>query len=98
MDERDRGKPARVFKDFEYRTHKSWAAPRRVIGRAEHWWKGPNPRFIVTNLTAEEMAAQPLYEVGDCGRGDMENRIKEQQLFLFADRTSTHSMRRTSCN
>lgn len=87
------GKPARVFKDFEYRTHKSWSTSRRVVGKAEHLWKGPNPRFIVTNLTPQEMAAQPLYEVGYCGRGDMENRIKEQQLFLFADRTSTHSMR-----
>lgn len=87
------GEAARVFKDFSYRTQKSWARERRVIGKAEHLQKGPNPRFIVTTLTAEECAAQELYEVRYCGRGNAENRIKEQQLFLFADRTSCHTMR-----
>jgi hypothetical protein len=87
------GEAARVFKDFSYRTQKTWARERRVIGKAEHLPKGANPRFIVTTLTAKECAAQELYEVRYCGRGNAENRIKEQQLFLFADRTSCHTMR-----
>jgi Transposase DDE domain group 1 len=85
--------PARVFKDFTYRTLKSWSRSRRVVGKAEHLAKGANPRFVVTSLPAEREPAQPLYEERYCGRGDMENRIKEQQLCLFADRTSCHSMR-----
>ena len=87
------GKPARVFKEFLYRTHKSWSRQRRVIAKAEHLAKGSNPRFVVTSLSAERMAAQELYEDFYCARGDMENRIKEQQLALFADRTSTALMR-----
>lgn len=87
------GKAARVFKDFNYSTRKSWARERRVVGKAEHLPQGANPRFIVTTLTAEECAAQELYEVRYCDRGNAENRIKEQQLFLFADRTSCHTMR-----
>jgi len=86
-------KPARVFKDFRYRTLDSWSRERRVVGKAEHLEKGPNPRFIVTTITAEEMDAKALYEVLYCARGEMENRIKEQQLDLFADRTSTEKMR-----
>ncbi|MFM7516200.1 MAG: IS1380 family transposase [Pirellula sp.] len=89
----DTGKAARVFKDFNYSTQKSWARERRVIGKAEHLPQGPNPRFVVTSLTAEECAAQELYEVRYCDRGNAENRIKEQQLFLFADRTSCGTMR-----
>ena len=89
----DTGAAARVFKDFSYRTRRTWSRERRVIGKAEHLQKGPNPRFIVTTLTAEECAAQELYEVRYCERGNAENRIKEQQLFLFADRTSCHTMR-----
>lgn len=85
--------PAREFKDFTYQTHKSWQRARRVVGKAEHLGKGSNPRFIVTSLTAEKYAAQALYEQDYCGRGQMENYIKEQQLFLFADRTSCHTMR-----
>jgi hypothetical protein len=84
---------ARVFKDFRYRTHKSWSCERRVIGKAEHLAKGENPRFIVTSLPAKTRDARTLYEDLYCARGDMENRIKEQQLALFADRTSTHEMR-----
>jgi hypothetical protein len=84
---------ARVFKDFEYRTHKSWSRARRVVGKAEHLKKGANPRFVVTSLPAEEFDAQTLYEQEYCARGDMENRIKEQQLMLFADRTSCETMR-----
>jgi hypothetical protein len=87
------GKASRVFKDFSYRTLKSWAHDRRVIGKAEHLEKGSNPRFVVTSLSADEFAAQPLYEQEYCGRGNMENRIKEQQLCLFADRTSCHTLR-----
>jgi len=86
------GEAARVFKDFFYRTRKSWSRQRRVIGKAEHLAKGANPRFIVTSLTSEQWDAQVLYEKLYCARGEMENRIKEQQLCLFADRTSTHHL------
>jgi len=87
------GEPSRVFADFTYRTKKSWSATRRVVGKAEHLSKGANPRFIVTNVPEGERAAQPLYEQDYCGRGEMENRIKEQQLCLFADRTSCRTLR-----
>lgn len=87
------GQSARCFKDFEYRTRKSWSRSRRVIGKAEHLAKGANPRFVVTSLSRQRVDAQTLYEDRYCARGDMENRIKEQQLYLFADRTSTHAMR-----
>jgi hypothetical protein len=87
------GAAARVFKDFTYRTKKSWSKERRVVGKAEHLKKGANPRFVVTSLSTKHAAAAPLYEQSYCQRGDMENRIKEQQLMLFADRTSTHNMR-----
>lgn len=87
------GHAARVFKDFSYRTRKSWSRARRVVGKAEHLRKGANPRFVVSNLSAEEFDARTLYEDEYCGRGEMENRIKEQQLYLFADRTSAHTMR-----
>jgi hypothetical protein len=122
---RQSGKPARRFKDFRYRTHKSWSCERRVVGKAE--WMVPsvaesenatkprrkkskksvmvgdidlatlegraNPRFVVTSLPAEQQQACELYEKLYCARGEMENRIKECQLDLFADRTSTHTMR-----
>lgn len=87
------GESSRVFKDFTYQTRKSWSKKRRVIGKAEHLAKGANPRFVVTSLTPPQVDAQTLYEKRYCARGDMENRIKEQQLSLFADRTSTHGMR-----
>jgi hypothetical protein len=86
-------KSARVFKDFRYRTRKSWSCERRVVGKAEYLAKGENPRFIVTSIASEEKEARELYEDFYCARGDMENRIKEQQLGLFADRTSTSWMR-----
>jgi hypothetical protein len=86
------GKPARRFLDFRYRTRKSWKRGRRVVGKAEYLDKGANPRFVVTSLGIEEMEARSLYEDFYCARGDMENRIKEQQLDLFADRTSTHAL------
>jgi hypothetical protein len=119
------GKPARRFKDFHYRTHKSWSRQRRVVGKAE--WMIPstaesesatkprrkrnkksikvgdvdlatlegraNPRFVVTSLRADRHQARALYEKLYCARGEMENRIKECQLDLFADRTSTGTMR-----
>ena len=121
------GKPARWFKDFNYRTLDSWSRERRVIGKAE--WMTPsvaeaddttqrrkkrkkvrknkaadappaialpgraNPRFVVTSLSVKECESRPLYEKRYCARGEMENRIKECQLDLFADRTSSHTMR-----
>jgi hypothetical protein len=87
------GEAARAFKDFTYRTLESWSCARRVVGKAEHLEKGPNPRFVVTSLSAAEHDAQTLYEKDYCARGEMENRIKEQQRCLFADRTSCQSMR-----
>jgi len=86
-------KPARVFKDFRYQTLTSWTRERRVIGKAEHMEKGANPRFVVTSLSAERMDARQLYEEFYCARGNMENRIKEQQLDMFADRTSASTIR-----
>ena len=83
----------RVFKDFRYRTRKTWSRERRVVGKAEHLAKGDNPRFVVTSLAPEEFPDQILYEQEYCARGDMENRIKEQQMMLFADRTSCATMR-----
>jgi hypothetical protein len=87
------GKPARRFKDFRWSTLESWSRRRRVIGKAE--WTGgePNPRFVVTSLRPREVGARYLYEQVYCARGDMENRIKECQGDLFADRTSAATMR-----
>jgi hypothetical protein len=87
------GKPARRFRDFCYKTRKSWSRERRVIGKAEYLPGKANPRFVVTNLSAREASAKRLYEDLYCAPGDMENRIKEQQLGLFADRTSTATLR-----
>ncbi len=87
------GQPARRFADFDYRTRDSWSRSRRVVGKAEHLAKGSNPRFVVTSLPRRKASAKRLYEKLYCARGDMENRIKEQQLDLFADRTSAHEMR-----
>ena len=100
----DEGKlqsPCQSFTQFEYSTLNSWSRKRRVIGKAEILPKGDNPRFIVTNLPedgwgdplqAVRLEPAALYEKFYCARGDMENRIKEQQLDLFSDRTSTHWM------
>ena len=83
------GKPARRFKDFRWAHARQLEPRRRVIGKAE-WTKGEaNPRFIVTSLKPEVAEAQHLYEKVYCARGEMENRIKECQLDLFADRTSS---------
>jgi hypothetical protein len=86
-------KASRVFKDFRYQTIQSWTRERRVVGKAEHLDKGTNPRFIVSSIETEQMDERTLYEQLYCERGDMENRIKEQQLWLFADRTSAGKMR-----
>jgi Transposase DDE domain group 1 len=85
--------PARVFAELRYRTLDSWSRERRVVAKAEHLAKGANPRFVVTSLAVEDRAAKGLYEEDYCGRGEAENRIKEQQLHLFADRTSARTMR-----
>jgi hypothetical protein len=103
------GQPARRFKEFFYATLDSWSRQRRVIGKAEHLAKGPNPRFIVTSLTATVIDGRTLHERIYCARGEMENRIKEQgsrpgwgagpqprsgrEPDLFADRTSAATMR-----
>jgi hypothetical protein len=87
------GHPARRFKDFQYTTRKSWSRRRRVVGKAEWTQDEANPRFIVTSLSRAEVEARYLYEKIYCARGDMENRIKECQLDLFADRTSAATMR-----
>ena len=88
------GPPERCFKDFRWTTtSKSWSRHRRVVAKAE-WTKGEaNPRFIVTSLKQRECRSRHLYEKIYCARGDMENRIKECQADLFADRTSTETMR-----
>jgi len=90
------GKPARVFSEFHYQTKKTkkggWDRERRVVAKAEHIEGKENPRFVVTSLRSEEWAAQALYERQYCGRGDLENRIKEQ-FSLFADRVSSETIR-----
>ena len=86
-------RPARRFKDFTWSTLDSWSRDRRVIGKAEVTGGEANPRFVVTSLKPTEVSAQHLYEVIYCARGEMENRIKECQLDLFADRTSAATMR-----
>jgi hypothetical protein len=94
------GAPARVFAERTYQTHDSWSRARRVVAKAEQLTPGTadeegkrNPRFVVTSLAAATIDARTLYEDLYCARGEMENRIKEQQLMLFADRTSAATMR-----
>jgi hypothetical protein len=97
-DEAEReGRPARHFADFHWTTQGSWSRRRRVVGKAE-WMPGrgdagANPRFVVTSLKATDVDARTLYEDVYCARGEMENRLKECQLDLFADRTSAATMR-----
>jgi Transposase DDE domain group 1 len=91
------GRAARRFADFRWTTRESWSRRRRVVAKAE-WMpgrgaKGANPRFVVTSLKAARTDARTLYEQMYCARGEMENRIKECQLDLFADRTSAATMR-----
>ena len=87
------GRPARRYRDFPWSTRDSWSRRRRVVGKAE--WTGgkANPRFVVTSLRPADVRGRRLYETLYCARGEMENRIKECQLDLFADRTSARSMR-----
>jgi hypothetical protein len=88
------GQPTRRFQDFVYRTHRSWSCSRRVVGKAEHLaGDKANPRFVVTSLSAAAFDARTLYEEQYCARGDMENRIKEQQLYLFADHLCCETLR-----
>ena len=87
------GEPARLFADFLWTTKESWSRRRRVVAKAEWTAGGPNPRFVVTSLKAREYGAKELYEDVYCARGEMENRIKECQLDLLADRTSAATMR-----
>jgi hypothetical protein len=87
------GKPARYFKEFKWTTRRSWSRERRVIAKAEFTGDEANPRFVVTSLKRTECKPKYLYEKIYCARGEMENRIKECQLDLYADRTSTATMR-----
>ncbi len=92
-DSKRTGKAARRFKDFAWRTLDSWSRSRRVVAKAEVTQGDTNPRFVVTSLSRAEAEARHLYEKIYCARGEMENRIKECQMDLFADRTSTATMR-----
>lgn len=87
------GEAARVLTELSYKTLDSWTRERRVVAKAEHLAKGANPRFVVTSIPAKELEARELYENVYCARGEMENRIKETQLDLFADRTSAATMK-----
>ena len=93
LDSMRHGRSARCFKDFTWSTLDSWSRNRRVVGKAEVTGGEANPRFVVTSLKPTHVGAQYLYETIYCARGEMENRIKECQLDLFADRTSTATMR-----
>ena len=84
------GRPAQRFRELTYRTRSTWSRARRVVAKAEQSGDKSNPRFVVTSLAARDWPARELYETLYCARGEMENRIKECQLGLFADRTSCH--------
>lgn len=75
---------------FTYQTQDSWSRSRRVICKVTAGANGVRHHFVVTSLTAQQMSAQRLHSEGYCPRGEMENRLKEQQLDLFSDRTSNH--------
>jgi Transposase DDE domain group 1 len=87
------GRPERRFKTFMWMTRRTWSRKRRVVAKAECTQGEANPRFVVTSLRRGECQAKHLYEKVYCARGDMENRIKECQLDLYADRTSAATMR-----
>jgi len=87
------GRPARRFRDLTYRTRSSWSRRRRVVAKAEHTGDKSNPRFVVTSLSRQDWPMRQLYEDLYCARGECENRIKEAQLDLFADRLSTATFR-----
>jgi hypothetical protein len=86
-------RPARRFKELVYRTRRSWSRSRRVVAKAEQTGDKANPRFIITSLSIERCAMRELYEELYCARAECENRIKEAQLDLFADRLSTATFR-----
>ena len=86
------GKASRRFMSFPYRTRTSWSRTRRVVAKAEWLKRGGNARFVVTSMGSERWGKQELYEKLHCGRGDMENRIRDQQMCLFADRLSLREM------
>jgi hypothetical protein len=86
-------RPARRFKELSYRTRRSWSRARRVVAKAEQTGDKANPRFIVSSLSMHNWPMRELYEQLYCARGEMENRIKEAQLNLFADRLSTETFR-----
>ena len=90
--QQESGKAERQFQELGYRTRQSWSRERRVVAKVEHLPRGENPRFIVTSVPIQQCEGRTLYEEVYCARGDMENRIKEQQLGLFADRTSSSRM------
>ena len=90
---RSSGKPARYYRDFAWRTRTTWSRARRVIAKAEFTGGEANPRFVVTSLKRAKLPPKYVYEKLYCARGEMENRIKECQLDLYADRTSTATMR-----
>jgi len=87
------GKPERCFKSFMWMTRGTWSRSRRVVAKAEWTKDEANPRFVVTSLRRAACKTRDLYEKVYCARGDMENRIKECQLDLYADRTSAATMR-----
>lgn len=87
------GNAARSFRNLKYRTLTTWSKKRRVVAKAEHLPDGANPRFVVTTIERSETGARRLYEDLYCARGNMENRIKEQQMGLFSDRLSAHPLR-----
>lgn len=93
LDAEKTGKPVRMFRELRYRTLDSWSRERRVVAKAEQLGDKSNPRFVVTSFSQARWETRALYEELYCARGDMENRIKEQQLDMFADRTSAHTMR-----
>ncbi len=90
---RERQRPARRFKELMYRTRRSWCRARRVVAKAEQTGDKANPRFIVTSLSMQQWPTRALYEDFYCARGECENRIKEAQLDLFADRLSAATFR-----
>jgi len=91
------GVACREFLSFEYQTRDSWSRPRRVIGKAEVLTHGTNPRFIVTNLPEDYATPADLYEKVYCARGEMENRIKEQQLGARPERSQHRISGRVQC-
>ena len=83
------GEAVREFREFRYETLDSWSRKRRVIAKVEYINGGRNPRFVVTSLDRRDVCGRAVYETLYCQRGEVENRIKECQLGLFADRTSS---------